>query len=137
MLNCRGGHFATFEIFHPSYNFIMTLHLPKCECTTYPHFITNPAMLGFSKFLRKQKSFSARQNSFWEQKLIYIFTNCMFTEKKQNLFNSELEHQIQICYHTIKLHCRVFCSKFMCESKHPPLALHFISTPPPTLRIYL
>ena len=44
----------------------------------------------------------------------------MFTEKKQNFFNSELEHQIQICYHTIKLHCRVFCSKFMCESKHPP-----------------
>ena len=29
-----------------------------------PHFITNPAILGFSKFLRKQKSFSARQNSF-------------------------------------------------------------------------
>ena len=54
----------------------------------------------------------------------------MFTEKKQNFFNSELEHQIKICYHTIKLHCRVFCSKFMCESKHPPLALHFISTPP-------
>ena len=48
-----------------------------------PHFITNPAIIGFSKFLRKQKSFSARQNSFWEQKLIYIFTNCMFTEKKQ------------------------------------------------------
>ena len=47
------------------------------------HFITNPAIIGFSKFLRKQKSFSARQNSFWEQKLIYIFTNCMFTEKKQ------------------------------------------------------
>ena len=66
-----------------------------------PHFITNPAIIGFSKFLRKQKSFSARQNSFWEQKLIYIFTNCMFTEKKQ-VFNSELEHQIQICYHTIK-----------------------------------
>ena len=113
-----------------------------------PHFITNPAILGFSKFLRKQKSFSARQNSFWEQKLIYIFTNCLFTEKKQNFFNSELEHQIQICYHTIKLHCRVFCSKFMCESKHPPLAPilfpaphftdlfmtypvgHFIMTPP-------
>ena len=55
----------------------------------------------------------------------------MFTEKKQNFFNSELEHQIQICYHTIKLHCRVSCSKFMCESKHPPLALRFISTPPP------
>ena len=54
----------------------------------------------------------------------------MFTEKKQNFFNSELEHQIQICYHTIKLHFRGFCSKFMCESKHPPLALHFISTPP-------
>ena len=48
-----------------------------------PHFITNSAIIGFSKFLRKQKSFSARQNSFWEQKLIYIFTNCMFTEKKQ------------------------------------------------------
>ena len=26
----------------------------------------------------------------------------MFTEKKQKFFNSELEHQIQICYHTIK-----------------------------------
>ena len=48
-----------------------------------PNFITNSAIIGFSKFLRKQKSFSARQNSFWEQKLIYIFTNCMFTEKKQ------------------------------------------------------
>ena len=95
-----------------------------------PHFITNPAILGFSKFLRKQKSFSARQNSFWEQKLIYIFTNCMFTEKKQIFFNSELECQIQICYHTIKLHCRVFCNKFLCESKHPPLTLHFISTLP-------
>ena len=53
------------------------------ERPTPPHFITNPAIIGFSKFLRKQKSFSARQNSFWEQKLIYIFTNCMFTEKKQ------------------------------------------------------
>ena len=132
VLHCRGGgSLCNFWNFSPSiafYNDPPFYQNVKVRPT--PHFITNPAILGFSKFLRKQKSFSARQNSFREQKLIYIFTNCMFAEKKQNFFNLELERQIQICYHTIKLHCRVFCSKFMCESKHPPLALHLISTPP-------
>ena len=34
-----------------------------------PYFIINPAILCFLTFLRKQKSFSARRNTFREQKL--------------------------------------------------------------------
>ena len=91
-----------------------------------PHFITNPAIIGFSKFFRKQKSFSARQNSFWEQKLIYIFTNCMFTEKKQ-----VFQLRIRTSNSNLLSHHKIIGSSVvnLCESKHPPLALHFISTP--------
>ena len=131
------GHFAIFEIFTPIafYNNPPFYQIVKVRLT--PHFITNPAILGFSKFLRKQKSFSARQNSFWELKLKYIFTNCMFTEKKQNFFNSKLEHKIQICHHTIN--CTAGSSVVnLCVKANIHLWPSILfPPPPPKLRIYL
>ena len=99
-----------------------------------PHFITNPAIIGFSKFLRKQKSFSARQNSFWEQKLIYIFTNCMFAEKKQ-----VFQLRIRTSNSNLLSHHKIIGSSVvnLCVKANIHLWLSILFPPPPTLRIYL
>ena len=76
VLNCRGVTLQFLEFFTPIAYYNDPLFCQNVKVRPTPYFITNPAILGFSKFLRKQKSFSTTQNSFWEQKIIYIFTNC-------------------------------------------------------------